>query len=105
MKAGNPKSQFLLLAALNEALTSLAAPGADSGRLSDTQRDEVPASFVFLQSRSLAHWCVRLMLSKLKFGLALCCGSQNGASYSSTPIYHGTPTKRRRATMHGFTTL
>lgn len=41
LQAGQ-KAQFLLLAALNEALTSLAAPGADPSRLSDTQRDQVP---------------------------------------------------------------
>lgn len=36
-----PQVQFLLLAALNEALASLAAPSSDSATLSDAQRDEV----------------------------------------------------------------
>ena len=40
--AGQPKMQFLLLAALNEALTSLAAPDTDASRLSDANRDQVP---------------------------------------------------------------
>ena len=43
MQAAKPKVQFLLLAALNEALTSLAAPGATPSSLSDDQRDQVAA--------------------------------------------------------------
>ena len=42
VQAAKPKVQFLLLAALNEALTSLAAPGANPSSLSDEQRDQVP---------------------------------------------------------------
>jgi hypothetical protein len=42
LQAAKPKVQFLLLAALNEALTSLAAPGANPSSLSDEQRDQVP---------------------------------------------------------------
>lgn len=42
LQAAKPKVQFLLLAALNEALTSLAAPGAHPSSLSDEQRDQVP---------------------------------------------------------------
>lgn len=40
LQAAKPKVQFLLLAALNEALTSLAPPGAAPSRLSDAQRDQ-----------------------------------------------------------------
>ena len=42
VQAAKPKVQFLLLAALNEALTSLAAPGANPSSLSAEQRDQVP---------------------------------------------------------------